>query len=184
MDRKTLSERDICTKFITPALQKAGWDLELQVREEYPLTNGRIIVRGNLYKRAERKRADYVLFYKPNLPIAIIEAKDNNHSIGQGMQQGLSYAKMLDVPFVFSSNGDGFLFHNKLYTDGVIERELNIDAFPSPDTLWRIWNAQRGISDKQEAIVTQDYYSDGGKKTPRYYQILAINKTIEAIAQG
>jgi type I restriction enzyme, R subunit len=135
-----------------------------------------------LHKRAERKRADYVLFYKPNLPIAVIEAKDNNHSIGQGMQQGLTYAAMLDVPFVFSSNSDVFLFHNKLATDGVIERELTMDAFPSLDALWKAWNAQRGISGKQEAIVTQDYFSDGSKKNPRYYQLLAINKTIEASA--
>ncbi|MEB3121089.1 MAG: type I restriction endonuclease [Snowella sp.] len=106
MDKKHLSERDICTKFITPALERAGWDILTQVREEFSLTNGRIIVRGQLHTRAKNKRADYVLFYKPNIPIAVIEAKDNNHSVGDGMQQALVYADMLQVPFVFSSNGD------------------------------------------------------------------------------
>ena len=184
MSKKDLSERDICTKFITPALEKAGWDIATQIREEYPLTNGRVIVRGKLHTRAMRKRADYVLFYKPNIPIAVIEAKDNNHSIGDGMQQGLGYAAMIQVPFVFSSNGDGFLFHNKITTDGVLERELSLNSFPSPEKLWAQWAKYRGLSEQQNGIVTQDYYSDGGNKIPRYYQLLAINKTIEAIVKG
>jgi type I site-specific restriction endonuclease len=120
MDKKQLSERDICTKYITPALERSGWDVLTQVREEFPLTNGRILVRGKLHARAGNKWADYVLFYKPNIPLAVIEAKDNKHSLGDGMQQGLGYAAMLQVPFVFSSNGDGFLFHNKIATDGII----------------------------------------------------------------
>jgi len=127
MDKKYLSERDICTKFITPALERAGWDILTQVREEFSLTNGRIIVRGQLHTRAKNKRADYVLFYKPNIPIAVIEAKDNNHSVGDGMQQALVYADMLQVPFVFSSNGDRVLFHNKINTDGILEQELEFD---------------------------------------------------------
>ncbi|WP_068819185.1 EcoAI/FtnUII family type I restriction enzme subunit R [Phormidesmis priestleyi] len=180
----SLTERDICTKWITPALERAGWDTLTQIREEFPLTDGRILVRGKLHTRARNKRADYVLFYKPNIPIAIIEAKDNNHSLGDGMQQGLSYADLLQVPFVFSSNGDGFLFHNKIATDGIIERELGLDEFPSADMLWQWWSAHRGLSEQQESLVTQDYYSDGSNKTPRYYQVLAINKTIEAIAKG
>ena len=184
MNKKQLSERDICTKYITPALEKAGWDVTTQIREEFPLTNGRIIVRGKLHTRAKRKRADYVLFYKPNIPIAVIEAKDNNHTVGDGMQQALGYADMLQVPFVFSSNGDGFLFHNKIATDGKMERELALDEFPSPDTLWLWWVHHRGLNEQQNALVTQDYYSDGSNKTPRYYQLLAINKTIEAIARG
>jgi type I restriction enzyme R subunit len=183
-DKRSLSERDICTKWITPALERAGWDILTQIREEFPLTNGRILVRGKLHIRAKNKRADYVLFYKPNIPIAIIEAKDNKHSLGDGMQQALGYAEMLQVPFVFSSNGDGFLFHNKIATDGIIERELGLDEFPSADTLWQWWSAHRGLSEQQESLVTQDYYSDGSNKTPRYYQLLAINKTIEAIAKG
>ncbi|WP_008310767.1 EcoAI/FtnUII family type I restriction enzme subunit R [Leptolyngbya sp. PCC 6406] len=184
MDKKQLSERDICTKYITPALERAGWDIATQIREEFSLTKGRIIVRGKLHTRAQHKRADYVLFYKPNIPIAVIEAKDNSHSLGDGMQQGLGYAEMLQVPFVFSSNGDGFLFHNKITTDGTIERELGLDEFPSPATLWQWWVTHQGLNDAQQTLVTQDYYSDGSNKTPRYYQLLAINKTIEAIAQG
>ncbi len=184
MDKKQFSERDICTKYITPSLERSGWDIVTQIREEFPLTKGRILVRGQLHTRAKNKRADYVLFYKPNMPIAIIEAKDNSHSVGDGMQQGLGYAAMLEVPFVFSSNGDGFLFHNKIAPDGVIEREISLGEFPSPDLLWRWWTAHRGLTEQQESIVTQDYYSDGSDKTPRYYQLLAINKTIEAIAKG
>ena len=184
MSKKDFSERDICTKFITPALESAGWDIATQIREEFPLTKGRIIVRGKLHTRAQHKRADYVLFYKPNMPIAVIEAKDANHSIGDGMQQGLGYAEMLQVPFVFSSNGEGFLFHNKIATDGIIEREIGLHEFPSADTLWQLWASHLGLNNTQSELVTQDYYSDGSNKSPRYYQLLAINKTIEAIAQG
>ena len=184
MNKKLLTERDICTKYITPALERSGWDIVTQVREEFALTKGRIIVRGKLHTRAQHKRVDYVLFYKPNIPIAVIEAKENSHSLGDGMQQALGYAEMLQVPFVFSSNGDGFLFHNKIATDGIIERELSLEEFPSADELWESWSRHRGITGKQEKLITQDYYSDGGNKSPRYYQFLAINKTIEAIAQG
>jgi predicted type IV restriction endonuclease len=106
MNKKTLSERDICSKFITPAIQAAGWDLQTQVREELTFTAGRVIVRGRLHSRGEKRRADYVLFHQKNQPIAVIEAKDNNHSVGSGMQQALAYAEALDVLFVFSSNGD------------------------------------------------------------------------------
>ena len=122
--------------------------------------------------------------YKPNIPLALIEAKDNNHSLGDGMQQALGYAEMLQVPFVFSSNGDGFLFHNKIATDGIMERELSLEEFPTAEELWQSWSAHRGITGQQERLITQDYYSDGSNKSPRYYQFLAINKTIEAIAQG
>jgi type I restriction enzyme R subunit len=184
MDKYQLSERDICTKFITPALEKAGWDIATQVREEFPLTKGRIIVRGKLHTRAQNKRADYALFHRPNMPIAVIEVKGKKHALSGGMQQGLGYAEMLQVPFVFSSNGDGFLFHNKIAKDGIIERELALHEFPSPDTLWQWWSEHLGLNPAQSELVSQDYYSDGSNKTPRYYQLLAINKTIEAIAKG
>ena len=184
MNKKALSERDICTKFITPALEKASWDVVTQIREEFPLTKGRVIVRGQMHTRAQPKRADYALFHKPGQPIAVIEAKDNKHSLGDGMQQALAYAEMLQVPFVFSSNGDGFLFHNRIAKDGVIERELTLHEFPSPQALWQLWAEHQGLSEDQQQVVTQDYYSDGSNKTPRYYQLLAINKTIEAIAKG
>lgn len=130
MDKYQLTEREICTKFITPALEKAGCDIATQVREEFALTKGRIIVRGKLHTQAQNKRADCVLFHRPNMPIAVIEAKDNQHSLGDGIQQGLGYAEMLQVPF-FSSNGDGFLFHNKIAKDGVIECELALHEISS-----------------------------------------------------
>lgn len=139
-------------------------------------------MRGKLHTRAKNKRADYVLFYKPNIPIAVVEAKKNTLAVESGIQQGLAYAEMLEVPFVFSSNGDRFLFHNKIATDGVIERVLPLDEFPSPETLWRWWSAHKGLSEPQAALVTQDYYGGASDKTPRYYQLLAINKTTEAIA--
>jgi len=184
MDKKALSERDICTKFITPALEKSGWDITTQVREEFPLTKGRIIIKGKLHGRKAPKREDYVLFHKPNIPIAIIEAKDNRHTIGDGMQQALGYGEMLDVPFIFSSNGDGFLFHNKISKNGTVESELSLDNFPTPESLWRLWNEHKGITESALETIEQDYYSDGSNKTPRYYQLNAINKTIEAIAKG
>jgi len=184
LDKRQLSERDICTKFITPALEKAGWDISTQIREEFPITKGRIIVRGKLFTRGQHKRADYVLFMKPGLPIAVIEAKDNTHSLSDGIQQALGYAELLQVPFIFSSNGDGFVFHNKIAKDGKIERELTLDEFPSVDTLWQWWADHQGLLTPQRELVTQDYYSDGSDKTPRYYQLLAINKTTEAIAKG
>ena len=183
-NKKDLSERDICTKFITPSIEKAGWDIQTQIREEFTLTNGRIIVRGQLHTRAKPKRADYVLFYKPNIPIAVIEAKANSHGIGSGLQQALGYADLLNVPFAFSANGDGFIFHNSINRDGQIEKELRPDEFPSPEKLWKLWTDLREITPAQESIITQDYHSDGSNKVPRYYQLLAINKTIEAIARG
>src|SRR5690554_180907 len=184
MNKKELSERDICTKYITPAIERAGWDITTQIREEFPLTKGRIIVRGKMHTRAANKRADYVLFYKPGIPIAVVEAKDNTHTVSDGMQQALGYADMIQVPFVFSSNGDSFLFHNKLQTSGQVEKEISMNDFPSPEKLWQMWKQEKGLDSKQAAIVIQDYHSDNSDKTPRYYQLLAINKTIEAIAKG
>lgn len=136
MNKKDLSERDICTKFINPALEKAGWNMRKQVREEVSFTDGRIIVQGNLHTRGKRKRADYILYHKPNSPIAIIEAKDNKNSAGSGMQQALEYAEILQVPFVFTSNGDSFVFHDKTGLYGEIETEIKLDDFPSPEYLW------------------------------------------------
>jgi type I restriction enzyme R subunit len=184
LSKKVLSERDICTKFITPALTAAGWDLHRQIREEVFFTDGRIIVRGKLVSRGERKRADYILYHKPNLPIAIIEAKDNNHCIGDGMQQALSYAKILDIPFVFSSNGDGFLGHDLTVSQGIVEKELKLDEFPSPEELWKRYRQYKGIDDKTEPVVTQEYFVEQAGKTSRYYQRIAINRTVEAIARG
>jgi type I restriction enzyme R subunit len=185
MNKKSFSERDICTKFITPALEKAGWDKQLQILEEVSFTDGKIYVRGKITARGTRKRADYILYYKPNIPIAIIEAKDNNHSIRSGIQQGLDYARILDIPCVFSSNGDGFLFHDRTATDGSIETEISLDDFPTPEQLWQKYKKYKGIETPEaERIVSQDYYFDGTNRKPRYYQQIAVNRTVEAIANG
>lgn len=184
MIKKTLSERDICTKFITPNIVAAGWDVDSQIREEVGFTDGRIYVRGKIHARGAQKRADYILYYKPNIPIAVIEAKDNNHTVGAGIQQALSYAKPLDVPFVFSSNGDGFLFHDKTANSGAIEKEIPLNAFPTPEVLWKKYKSYKGISDNLDPIVAQDYFYDGSNRSPRYYQQIAINRTVEAIARN
>jgi type I restriction enzyme R subunit len=145
MNKKDLGERDICTKFITPAVKRAGWDDLSQIREEVSFTKGRIIVRGRLVTRGKAKRADYILYYKPNIPVALIEAKDNHHAVGDGMQQGLEYAATLDIPFVFSSNGDGFVFHDRTGQSGQMETELPLDAFPRPEDLWAKYRAWKGL---------------------------------------
>lgn len=183
-DKKNLSERDICTKYITPAVIQAGWDLFTQIREEVSFTKGRIIVRGKLHTRGELKRADYILYYKSNIPLAIIEAKDNSHGVGSGMQQALNYAETLAVPFVFSSNGNGFLFHDRTGLADQTERELRLDEFPSPAELWQRYCQWKGIATEQALkTVEMPYYDDGTSRAPRYYQANAINNTIEAVAR-
>lgn len=185
IDKKTLSERDICTKFITPSVEKAGWNKMTQLLEEVSFTDGKIYVRGKLTARGQRKRADYILYYKPNIPIAIIEAKENNHSVRAGMQQALEYARILDIPCVFSSNGDGFLFHDRTATDATIETELSMDNFPTPEQLWEKYKKYKGIvTPAAEKMAAQDYYFDGSNRKPRYYQQIAVNRTVEAIANG
>lgn len=181
INKKALSEEDIKMKYITPAIEKAGWDIKTQVRAEYSFTDGRIIVRGNLVVRGKRKRADYILSYKPNMPLAIIEAKDNKKSMGAGMQQALEYGDILDIPFIYSSNGDGFIEHDN-FTGR--ERELSLDKFPSPNELWERYKIGKGIQAHEEKIVAEDYFFDMSGKTPRYYQRVAINRAIEAIAKG
>lgn len=183
--KKELSERDICSKYIQPALEKAGWNPLTQIREEVSFTDGRIYVKGNLSIRGKRKRADYILYYKSNIPIAIIEAKDNKHSVKAGIQQGLHYAEILDIPIAYSSNGDGFYEHDRTCSDGKIEKELTLDEFPTPDTLWQRYKKYKGIeTQEQERITFQDYFFDGSERAPRYYQQIAINRTVEAIAKG
>lgn len=185
MKKKDLSERDICTKFINPAIEKAGWNMRTQVREEVSFTDGRIIVQGKLYARGKRKRADYILYYQSNIPLAIIEAKDNSKPVGSGMQQGLEYAEMLQIPFVFTSNGDSFVFHDRTISKGIVEKEISLDQFPSPEELWsKYLNKEELTSVDSKKIIEQDYYADDSGMTPRYYQQNAINRTIEAIAKG
>ncbi len=182
MNKKSLSEADICTQFITPAIVTSGWHLKNQVRQEVYFTNGRIIVKGEKIERGERKRADYVLYYKANIPIAIIEAKDNNHSIGAGLQQGIEYGEILDIPFIYSSNGDGFIEHDRTGMSQEAEKEYPLNKFPKPSDLWQRYKKWKGITEKQERIITEEYHV--GLKKPRYYQEIAINRTVEAIAKG
>ena len=185
IDKKALKETEIRTRYITPAIVRAGWDPDKnQVREEYTIAPGRIMVRGKLHARQAPKSADYVLFLKPGLPLAVVEAKDNNHSIGAGMQQAQGYADRLDVPFVFSSNGDGFLFHDGTVTTSAIERELALDQFPTPNELHQRWLVWKGMApgSVETKVVEQDYYFHG--KELRYYQLQAVNRTIETVARG
>lgn len=184
MDKRSLSERDICTKFIAPALVAAGWDLGLQIREEVFFTKGRITVRGKMVSRGAAKRADYVLYIKPNIPLAVIEAKDNTHGVGDGIQQALDYAEILNAPFAFSSNGDGFVFHDRTGASAQMETNLGLDAFPSPADLWARYSTWKGLTPEAEEVVLQEYFDDGSDKTPRYYQVNAVNAAIEAIAKG
>ncbi len=179
--KHVLSESDICAKYITPAVLDAGWDEGLQIRREVNFTDGRIIVRGKLHTRGKRKRADYILSHKPNLPLAVIEAKDNNHSVGAGMQQGIAYAEILDIPFVYASNGDAFIEHDRTTST---EREIPLDQFPSPQELWNRYRSAKNVTPEVEEVITEPYYVDVGGKEPRYYQRIAINRTLDAIARG
>ena len=183
MSKKELSEADICDQYITPALHQAGWKRS-QIRREYGFTDGQMIVRGPLVVRGARKRADYVLFHHTNHPIAVIEAKDNKHSVNAGIQQALGYADTLGTPFVFSSNGDAFLLHDRTGTYGSIEQDIALDSFPSPEELWQRYLQWQQVSSEKEDLLTSQFYTKVGGKTPRYYQQLAVNRTIEAIARG
>lgn len=183
MNKKALSETDIRTKFITPAIA-AKWDVMTQVREEVFFTAGQVIVRGKTVSRGTAKKADYVLYHKPSQPLAIVEAKDNNHPVGGGMQQALEYAEILDVPFVYSSNGDAFLEHDRTKKSGVVTREIPLDQFPSPEELWARYSGAKGYTPQQETVATWDYFQNDARKPPRYYQTIAINRTVDAIARG
>ncbi|MBK1640423.1 restriction endonuclease [Chromatium okenii] len=187
MNKKALTEQDICSKFVLPALvgvNKEKWDLFTQIREQYYFTQGRVMVQGKIVQRGDAKKADFLLFYKPNLPLAVIEVKNNKLAIGAGMQQALHYAEILDLPFVYSSNGDGFLEHDRTQTQGIIERELSLEQFPTPAELWHRYCQAKELHPAQQRIIAKDYYEDGSGKVPRYYQRIAINRTIEAVAQG
>ncbi|MFS0662131.1 EcoAI/FtnUII family type I restriction enzme subunit R [Niallia alba] len=181
MGKKNLSEEDIKARYITPAITDAGWNLNKQVRLEYAFTAGRIILRGNITARGKKKRADYVLFYKNNFPLAVIEAKDNNHSVGAGLQQGIEYAKALDISYVYASNGDAFVEQN-LITGEV--RELRFEEFPSPEELYQRYLVDKNINEAEEKVIFEPYYYVPNYKTPRYYQRVAINRTVDAVAKG
>lgn len=182
-EKQNLSEADIRAKYITPAILNRGWDELTQIRREVYLTDGRVLVRGRLHSRGDKKRADYVLYWRPNIPIAIVEAKTNKEPMGGGIQQALDYAQMLDVPFVYSSNGDGFVERDRTGI-GVIERDFGLGEFPTPDELWQRYCQWKQLGEQQAAIASQDYYDDGSGKRPRYYQQVAVNRVVEAIAKG
>ncbi|MCZ4337363.1 EcoAI/FtnUII family type I restriction enzme subunit R [Shewanella colwelliana] len=188
INKAKLTETDIITKFIMPAIKDAGWNDMTQIRQEVKLRDGKVIVRGQLGVRKTVKSADIVLYHKPSMPLAVIEAKANKHEVGKGMQQGLDYARLLEVPFIFASNGDGFIFHDKtkLGTSEAhnLESEIRLEDFPSPQALWAKYCAWKGYTEKQLPIINQEYYDDGSGKHPRYYQLQAINKTVEAISSG
>ena len=187
INKKELSEIDICDLFITPAIKNAGWDPVNQIRREVTLTPGPVIVRGNMSSRNKKKKkfADYVLYQEPGVPIAVVEAKDNKNTVSQGIQQALGYAEILEVPSAFSSNGDAFASHNKFPAAGEdIETQFSLEAFPPPQELWQRYKQFRGIADKSDELVLQPYHVDSSGKEPRYYQVEAINRVVEAVAKG
>ncbi len=185
IDKSKLSETDIISKFVLPAIKDVGWDDLTQIRQEVKLRDGKVVVRGTVASRLKVKSADIVLYHKPSMPLAVIEAKANKHEMGKGMQQGLDYARLLDVPFVFATNGDGFIFHDKTgLCNATLETQIALEDFPTPEQLWQKFCIWKGYTEQQLPIITQDYYDDDSGKTPRYYQLQAINKTIEAVSSG
>jgi type I restriction enzyme R subunit len=183
LDKKSLNEAEICDRYITPALRQAGWPLT-QIRREYAFTAGAVRIRNKVADRGQRRRADYLLHGPAEIPLAIIEAKDNHHGLGAGMEQALRYARALDVPFVFSSNGDAFLLHDLTPGASPVEIEVALDNFPSPETLWNRYRAWKGMPPEQEKIARAPWHEAIDGKQPRYYQRIAVQRTIEAIARG
>ncbi|EOG6410055.1 EcoAI/FtnUII family type I restriction enzme subunit R [Salmonella enterica subsp. diarizonae serovar 11:k:z53] len=185
LNLSTLTEADIITKRVMPAILDAGWNDTTQIRQEVKLRDGKVIVRGKVAARRTVKSADIVLYHKRGMPLAVIEAKANKHEIGKGMQQGIEYARLLDVPFVFATNGDGFIFRYATAAEGeLLEKTITLEEFPSPAELWHKFCVWKGYTQDQLPVITQDYYDDNSGKSPRYYQLQAINKTIEAVSAG
>ena len=176
---KAMSEEDIKLQYITPAIT-SKWDRD-KITMETRITDGKINLKGNFVFREKPKRADYILYLNANNPIAIIEAKDNKHSISHGLQQAMTYAQMLDLPFAYSSNGDGFAEHDFLTGK---ERQFALDEFPTEDELIARFKQESGMTPAQEAVIEQSYYSSQNTYPPRYYQRIAINRTVDAIARG
>lgn len=181
MDKKSLSEQDISSKYVLPALIGAGWNLQTQIREQSTFTAGRIMVHGKTISRGEKKRADFILYYKNNFPIAIVEAKDNNHTAGAGLEQAKQYAQILNIPFAYSTNGDEFVEFDFLTGR---ETTLTISDFPDADELMRRYSRAKDYNEEQKEIVLQDYFVDPSGKGPRYYQENAINTVVEAVAKA
>ena len=182
IDKSRLTEPDIIFKFILPAIKDAGWDDITQTRQEVKLRDGKVVVRGQAAARKKVKSAHIILYHKHGLPLAVVEAKANQHEVGKGMQQALDYARLLDVPFAFASNSDGFIFHDKTNPSS-LKTEIRLEDFPSPEQLWQKLCRWKGYTEQQLPIITQDYYDDDSGKSPRYYQPQAINKTVETISR-
>lgn len=183
-DLQHWSEQDITTKKVIPALIRAGWNLESQIREQVTFTAGRINVYGKVVTRGERRRADIVLYYRPNLPIAVIEVKDATYQPSSGMQQSLNYADALDIPFAYSTNGLGFAAHYRMATAGNVETEFEMANFPRPEELYKLYCEANGITNDIGEVISQEYHSDLSLRAPRYYQQIAINRAVEAVAKG
>ena len=185
LPKSQMTEEDIKLNFITPALLSRGWQNKITMETKVQFTDGKINLRGNLVAREAPKKADYILYIERNYPIAIVEAKDNHHSVSFGLQQAMAYAQMLDVPFAYSSNGDAFYEHDFLTG---MERQIALDAFPTYEELMQRFkeesNGGQGVSDEEMAIIHQPYYTSQNTYPPRYYQRIAINRTVDAIAKG
>ncbi|MBP5623711.1 MAG: type I restriction enzyme HsdR N-terminal domain-containing protein, partial [Lachnospiraceae bacterium] len=182
LNKKQMSEEDIKLNFITPAIQ-SGWSSHITM--ETKITDGRINIKGNMVARSKAKYADYLLYLNGCKPIAVVEAKDNNHSVSFGLQQAMEYAKMMDLPFAYSSNGDAFYEHDFLTGK---EKLIPMDQFPTQETLSERFYAEvnggSGFTEKEKKIINQPYYSSQNTYPPRYYQRNAVNRTVEAIARG
>ena len=183
MNQKNLSESDICDKLVRPAMQAVGWHSLEQIYAQYPLRAGRVVVRGKTARRDASTvlRADYALFFRANIPLATVEVKDNQHAVGAGMAQAIRYAELLDVPFCFASKGDGFVFRDATLASGVLEQTLSLDEFPSPQDLWQRYCAWKGWNAEVQRVAETPY---APARYPRYYQLTAINRTVQAIAAG
>lgn len=181
IDKSQMTEEDIKLNYITPALLDKGWKNKITMETAVKLTDGKINLRGNLVVRAAPKKADYILYINANNPIAVVEAKDNSHTVGFGLQQAMTYAQMLDIPFAYSSNGDGFVEHDFLTGK---EREFGLDQFPTETELVTRYKTESGLTPAQETMLGQPYYSSQSTYPPRYYQRIAVNRTVDAIARG
>lgn len=179
LPKHQMSEEDIKLQYITPAIL-SKWSRE-KITMETRITDGKINLKGNFVFREKPKRADYILYLSTNNPIAVVEAKDNTHGVSHGLQQAMAYAQMLDVPFAYSSNGDGFAEHDFLSGQ---ERELGLDEFPTEQELITRYKQESGLTPSQETILEQPYYTSQNTYPPRYYQRIAINRTVDAIARG
>ena len=181
MDKKSLTEQDICSQFILPSIKNSGWDGATQIREQKTFTAGRIHIHGKTISRGERKRADFILYYKNHMPVAVVEAKDNKNTPGAGLEQAKDYARSLGLPFAYSSNGDEFIEYDFL---AGTEKSIALDAFPSPEELFNRYTHDKNYTEEQKLVILQDYYEDPSGKEPRYYQEKAINGVVEAVARG